>query len=245
MLEPLRQRVDCDDLVRVGSVWGPCGVRAGSVRAKAPNPQKLRLGEKVPHRETNPRTATARSRSRQPPERRFNVDAPSAAPRFPVPTGALPARPTYTADMPSSIFIRWSLVGRGVRMAPAHCPFSEAWVGRWHRRHSRAMAGIATCAHASATGEPLVARPFVTKICGTQSKVEVKKDRASRFSSLASIAIARDMRGASRRALAAKGEKWRADRPCTERPSRTPRARKLSSRASAPVELEQAHAHNG
>jgi hypothetical protein len=133
-----------------------------------------------------------------------------------------------TADMPSSNFIRWSLVGRGVRMAPAHCPSSDAWVGKsWHRRHSRAMAGVATCAHASATREPPVARPFVTKICGTQCKVEGKKDRASRFSSLASIAIARDMRGASRRARVAKGEKWRADRPCAQQPSRrTKRARK-------------------
>jgi hypothetical protein len=73
-----------------------------------------------------------------------------------------------------------------VRMGSAHCRPCDAWVGgRWHRRQSRAMARVATCARASATREPIVARPFVTKTCGMQSKVEVKKDRASNLSSLA------------------------------------------------------------
>jgi hypothetical protein len=102
--------------------------------------------------------------------------------------------------VPSRVFIQWARVTCNVRMGSAHCRSSDAWVGgRWHRRQGRPMARVATCARASATREPLVARPFVTTTCGMQSKVEVKKDRASRFSSLAaspSLAICSASAGA-------------------------------------------------
>jgi hypothetical protein len=81
MLEPLRQRM-------AAMSW--------PVRAMGPNPHNLRLGRKVPHGETNPRTereALDRVLA-QPPEQRFNADAPDRGVALSGPTEQLPVRPT-------------------------------------------------------------------------------------------------------------------------------------------------------
>ena len=101
----------------------------GSVRAIAPHPHKLRLGKKVPHRETDPRT---KSPIRFSPSRGNGVSTLTARAQLRAfrPTGALPVRPTRCCGMPSRLFIRWARVTCNVRIGSAHCRSSDASVGR-------------------------------------------------------------------------------------------------------------------
>jgi hypothetical protein len=113
----------------------------GPVRAIAPNPHKLRLGKKVPHRESDPRT---KSPIRFSPSRGNGVSTLTARAQLRAfrPTGALPVRPTRCCGMPSRLFIRWARVTCNIRIGSTHCRSSDASVGRgWRRR----LSSLAIC----------------------------------------------------------------------------------------------------
>jgi len=99
-------------------------------------------------------------------------------------------------------------VTRNVAMGSAHCLSSDAWVGRrWHRQQGRATASDLRPRHAGAARCAAVCHENM------RNAKQGRSERASRFFSLASIAIAREMLGAGPRALAANSEKMSSPSP--------------------------------